>query len=59
MMSKYMMLTRTRPVTYKDGTWINETTTTQVRVMAVAEGYAMVRFPRAMPFVCSVKDLSP
>lgn len=27
------------------------------RVMAIAEGYAMVRFPRCMPFIESVKDL--
>ena len=29
----------------------------EVRVMAVAEGYAMVRRPKCLPFVCSVKDL--
>lgn len=30
----------------------------QVRVMARAEGYAMVRNPGCMPFVVSEKDLS-
>lgn len=28
-----------------------------VRVMTVAEGWAMVRFPRAVPFAVFVKDL--
>ena len=31
----------------------------RVRVMARAEGYAMVRLPRAMPFVVSESELSP
>lgn len=31
----------------------------QVRVMATAEGYAMVRRKGAMPFVCRVKELRP
>ena len=30
-----------------------------VRVMAIAEGYAMVRRPRAMPYVVSLKELYP
>lgn len=30
-----------------------------VRVMARAEGYAMVRRPRAMPFVLKESDLQP
>lgn len=29
-----------------------------VRVMAVAEGYAIVRYPRAMPFVEHIKELT-
>jgi len=29
----------------------------KVRIMAIAEGYAMVRRKGAMPFVCNVKDL--
>lgn len=29
----------------------------KARVMAVAEKYAMVRYPRCMPFVVSVEDL--
>ena len=31
----------------------------EVRVMAISEGYAMVRRKGAMPFVCNVKDLAP
>ena len=29
----------------------------EVNVMAVADGYAMVRKPRCMPFVCTLKEL--
>lgn len=30
-----------------------------VRVMARAEGYAMVRLKGSMPFLCAEKDLTP
>ena len=30
-----------------------------VRIMAVAEGYAMVRRPRCYPFVIALKELKP
>ena len=30
----------------------------EVRVMAIAEGYAMVRRRGAVPFVCQVKELT-
>jgi len=36
---------------YKHESWV-------VRVMAVAEGYAMVRRPHAMPYVCALSDLT-
>lgn len=29
----------------------------EIRVMAIAEGYAMCRRPRAVPFVRSIKDI--
>lgn len=29
------------------------------RIMAVAEGYAMLRYPKAMPFVVPVSELRP
>jgi hypothetical protein len=41
------------------GKLTNETTTGVVRVMARTEGYAMVRFKGAMPFVVSEAALSP
>lgn len=28
-----------------------------IRIMAIAEGYAMVRYPRAMPFIVALKEL--
>jgi len=33
-------------------------TAPDARVMAIAEGYAMVRYPRAMPCVYRLKELS-
>jgi len=53
------IITRTRPVSFTGGKWTYATDRDEVRVMSRAEGYAMVRFPRCMPFVCSEKDLSP
>jgi hypothetical protein len=45
------------PVRYENGKWVNETTEYEVRIMAIAEGYAMVRRKRCLPFACSVKEL--
>lgn len=42
-----------------NGRWADTTRLERVRVMARAEGYAMVRFPGAMPFVVSEKELTP
>lgn len=39
------------------GTMVTEEV--EVRVMAEAEGWAMVRRNRAMPFICQAKDLKP
>jgi hypothetical protein len=55
-MAKYM---REKPVALKQGRWQYETITSTVRVMARAEGYAMVRHKGAMPFVVSERDLHP
>lgn len=41
-----------------DGRFCEEIRPERVRVMARAEGYAMVRLPGAMPFVVSDKDLT-
>ena len=52
-MAKY---TRRVP-TLKQGRWSHDEVTTEVRVLAVAEGYAMVRRKGTGPFVVSVKEL--
>lgn len=49
---------RMEPVV-RDGRWVKEPCNTEVCVMSVAEGYAMVRRPGAVPFVVSLKELSP
>lgn len=49
--------TRQVPVAFKGGIWLYETQEFEVRVMARADGYAMVRRPRAMPFVCQEDSL--
>jgi hypothetical protein len=41
------------------GKFVRRTEPWEVRVMARAEGYAMVRRPGAMPFAVSEKDLVP
>ena len=40
-----------------DPLWREEKVFRSVRVMAVAEGYAMVRRPGCMPYVCPLSDL--
>jgi hypothetical protein len=47
----------TMPVAFKDGKVVYETEEREVRVMAIAEGYAMVRRKGAMPYVCNLKEL--
>jgi hypothetical protein len=42
-----------------NGKWVNETTPIDVRVMARAEGYAMVRRKGCLPFAVSEKQLRP
>jgi hypothetical protein len=39
--------------------WVNRIHDMEVRVMARADGYAMVRLPRCMPFVVPEKTLTP
>lgn len=46
-----------RPVRITDKGWEYETERFEVRVMAVAEGYAMVRRKGCMPYVAPVKEL--
>jgi hypothetical protein len=42
-----------------NGKWADRSTDVEVRVMARAEGYAMVRNKGCMPFVVSEKHLQP
>ena len=53
---KNVICNLTTPV-LRGGGWVDEVSKVEVRVMVIAEGYAMVRRKGAMPFVCSVKDL--
>lgn len=53
----------TAPINPGDSCIVNRHAATEdvarvARVMAVAEGYAMVRYPRAVPFVVALKELS-
>ena len=41
----------------KDGRWIFVKDEFEVRIMAIAEGYAMVRRKGNMPFVCQITEL--
>ena len=47
----------TMPVAFKDSEWVYKTEEREVRVMAIAEGYAMVRRKGAIPYVCKLKEL--
>jgi hypothetical protein len=49
-----------RPVTtVVEGKWVHSIEPVPVRIMSLAEGYAMVRRKAAMPFAVSIKDISP
>lgn len=52
------MLKQQIPTAFRNGAWEHETVEFEVRIMATAEGYAMVRRKGAMPFVCQEKELS-
>ena len=56
---KHARYTLKRPATFLEGKWVYETNEFTVRIMATAEGYAMVRRPRGMPFVVQEKELRP
>lgn len=40
-----------------NGKWIYKTMRREARIMAIVEGYAMLRAKGAMPYIESVKDL--
>ena len=54
---KKAILTRKEPDKFLNGEWTYKTTQFEVKVMATAEGYSMVRRSGCMPFVCRAKDL--
>lgn len=57
-MKKEMALhTFQRPMGRENGKWVYETVEREVRVMARAEGYAMVRLKGAMPTVVPEREL--
>ena len=56
-MKEFAKLTRERLIVI-GGKFVTEPESFRVRVMARAEGYAMVRRPGAMPFVVSEKNLT-
>ena len=58
MKNKFMLLTQKIPERFQKSRWTYRTTIEKVRVMSVAEGYAMVRFTGCAPFVTSTKNLS-
>ena len=47
----------TRPTAFNGSKWSHETTEIEVRIMAIVDGYAMIRRKGCIPFVCSVKEL--
>ena len=55
---EYRVLTQTRPDKLTKGKWTYITSTEVVRLMAQAEGYAMVRNQGRAPFCVSSKLLS-
>ena len=56
-MKEFAKLTRERLIVI-GGKFVTEPESFRVRVMARAEGFAMVRRPGAMPFVVSEKNLT-
>ena len=56
-MKSYKSICRLVNTVFREGQFVQEINKVEVRVMAIAGRYAMVRIKRAMPFVCNVKDL--
>lgn len=56
-MKKKMWHMRSLPKEFCGGKWIDEVTLWEVRVMAEAEGYSMVRRKGCYPYVCPIKEL--
>ena len=58
MKARKAICTRKRPAVVAGMFETMMTEQVEVRVLAIAEGYAMVRRKGALPFVCQVKELS-
>jgi hypothetical protein len=54
---KFATHTMRVPTSFKNGRWTYKTMSWRVRVMAVAENYAMVRRKGCVPYVVPVKEL--
>ena len=57
LIGKKVVLRRTVPDKIIGGKWINRIEEFEVIVMAIVDGYAMVKRPRCVPFVERAKDL--
>jgi hypothetical protein len=57
-MRTFAKCTRRKPKRFAGGVWEYETLESNVEVMAIAKGHAMVRHPRCAPFVVSENELS-
>lgn len=58
-MKRKMMIHREKITTVRNGKFVQVDDLRRVRVLAVAEGWAMVRRPGCMVYVCPVKELVP
>lgn len=48
---------RPMPDAFRGGKWIYKNYKREAKVMAIADGYVMLRHPRCMPYIESLKDL--
>lgn len=58
MKKEQVILRRKEPVSFNGKKWTYQETEFEVIVMAVADGFAMVRRPGCMPFVVDEKQLT-
>jgi hypothetical protein len=56
--TKLAIFTRKEPANFINFKWEYKINKFEVRVMAISEGYAMVRRKGCIPFVCNIKDLT-
>jgi len=59
MSNKKMIYRQILPDRLTANGWINKVTEFEVKVLAIVDGYAMVRRPHCVPFVVREKDLLP